>query len=111
MQLFFRRTVFILLFISPLYCFSQDDGGYRTPPKDITDLVLARPTPGVLIDSKGQWMILTERSDFPTVEDLAQPELRIAGLRINPRNFGPSRGAYSMGFQLKHIPSKKNPFD
>jgi dipeptidyl aminopeptidase/acylaminoacyl peptidase len=107
MHLPFRKTVVILFFISPLFCFSQDDGSYQTPPKDITDLVLARPTPGVLIDSKGQWMILMDRSDFPTVEDLAQPELRIAGLRINPRNFGPSRGAYSMGFQLKHIPSKK----
>ena len=34
-------------------------------------------------DSKGQYMVCTERSSMPSVEDLAQPELRIAGLRIS----------------------------
>ncbi|HYE54270.1 MAG TPA: prolyl oligopeptidase family serine peptidase, partial [Chitinophagaceae bacterium] len=86
---------------------AQDDVTYKTPPKDIVDLVLSKPTPGVNIDAKGEWMILTERSDFPTIEDMAQPELRIAGLRINPRNFGPSRAGYFVSLQLKHIPSKK----
>lgn len=96
----------LFLFIA-LATHAQDDAAYKTPPKDISDLVLSKPTPSVNIDQRGQWMILSERSDFPTIEDLAQPELRIAGLRINPRNFGPSRAAYAMGLQLKHIPSKK----
>ena len=86
---------------------AQDDVTYKTPPKEIMDLVLAKPTPGVNVNSKGEWMILTERSDFPTIEDMAQPELRIAGLRINPRNFGPSRTAYAVNIQIQHIPTKK----
>lgn len=60
------------------------------PPKAIYDLVMAKPTPGVSFDSKGQYMLVLERSSMPSVEDLAQPELRIAGLRINPNNFGPA---------------------
>jgi len=102
-----RRLIFISFLFISIFSYSQDDVTYKTPPKEIMDLVLAKPTPGVNIDSKGEWMILTERSDFPTIEDMAQPELRIAGQRINPRNFGPSRTAYSVNIQLQHIPTKK----
>ncbi|MDQ6722742.1 MAG: S9 family peptidase, partial [Thermoproteota archaeon] len=85
--------------------FAQDAIEYKTPPKEIYDLVTAKPTPTVSIDSKGNWMLISERSSMPTVEDLAQPELRIAGLRINPNNFGPSRLAYIINFTLKNIKS------
>ena len=100
------QAVLLFLFIQ-VNLFAQDDFTYRTPPKDILDLVMAKPTPGVSIDSKGEWMILLERSTFPSIEELAQPELRIAGLRINPKNFGPSRSAYSVNFTLKNIKTKE----
>ena len=102
-----RRLLFISFLFISTFTFSQDDVTYKTPPKEILDLVLAKPTPSVNVDSKGEWMILTERSDFPTIEDMAQPELRIAGMRLNPRNFGPSRAGYSVNIQLQHIPTKK----
>lgn len=86
---------------------AQDDNTYKTPPKEIEELVLAKPTPGVDIDRKANWMILLERSSFPGVEELAQPELRIAGLRIDPNNFGPSRGSHITGLQLKNIQTKE----
>ncbi len=102
-----RRTIVVaFLFITGIAA-AQDDVTYKTPPKEIMDLVLGKPTPSVNIDQKGEWMILTERSDFPTIEDMAQPELRIAGLRINPKNFGPSRAGYAISIQLKNIPAKK----
>ena len=103
-----RKILLILQILFIQVCvFAQDDFTYRTPPKDILDLVMAKPTPGVSIDSKGEWMILLERSTFPSIEELAQPELRIAGLRINPKNFGPSRSAYSVNFTLKNIKTKE----
>jgi dipeptidyl aminopeptidase/acylaminoacyl peptidase len=86
---------------------AQDGLQYQTPPKDIADLVLARPTPSVSIDGKAEWMILLERSDFPTIEELAQAELRIGGLRINPTNFSPSRTGSSEAIQLKNIKTNK----
>jgi dipeptidyl aminopeptidase/acylaminoacyl peptidase len=104
---YMRRTIVIFFLFIGFLANAQDDVTYKTPPKEILDLVLSKPTPGVNIDRKGEWMILTERSDFPTIEDMAQPELRIAGLRINPRNFGPSRTGYAVSLQLKHIPTKK----
>jgi len=36
-------------------------------------------------------MVLLHRHSLPTIEELAEPEERLAGIRINPRNNGPSR--------------------
>ncbi|MEX0635263.1 MAG: hypothetical protein WD135_00735, partial [Ferruginibacter sp.] len=70
---------------------AQDDVGYKTPPNNISDMLLAKPTPGVSIDEKGEWMLFLQSSSYPSVEELAKPELKIAGLRINPENYSPSR--------------------
>jgi dipeptidyl aminopeptidase/acylaminoacyl peptidase len=72
------------------------------------DLLTARPTPTVSIDSKAEWMLLSERNALPSVEELARPEMRIAGMRINPNNFAPSRQVISFsGLSLKNIKTGK----
>jgi len=73
---------------------AQDDLIYQVPPKAIEDLVNAPQTPAVSINATGDWMILLERPGYPSIGELAQPELKLAGIRINPRTNGPSR-AYS----------------
>lgn len=98
--------VFIFLIFS-LNSFSQDAIGYQTPPQVIADLLLAKPTPGVSIDDKAHWMLLMERNSYPTVEELGQPEARVAGLRINPLNFSLSRQTYINNFILKNIKENK----
>ncbi|SJZ48667.1 prolyl oligopeptidase family serine peptidase [Sediminibacterium ginsengisoli] len=96
-----------LLFFSMLGSYAQDAVSYQSPPKEIADLLLARPTPGVNIDSKAEWMLLIERNSYPTVEELGQPELRIAGMRLNPNNYSPSRQTYINNFVLKNIKTNK----
>jgi dipeptidyl aminopeptidase/acylaminoacyl peptidase len=86
---------------------AQDANGYQMPPKEIADLLLAKPTPSVSVDSKGEWMLLSERNSYPTVEELGQPEIRVAGLRLNPNNFSPSRQTYINNFLLKNIKAGK----
>jgi dipeptidyl aminopeptidase/acylaminoacyl peptidase len=103
-----QRLFFILIFSTAnLISFTQDPFGYQKPPKVIGDLLLASPTPGVSIDDKANWMLLIERNSYPTVEELGQPEARIAGLRINPANFSPSRQNYINNLKLKDLPSGK----
>ncbi|HUR67406.1 MAG TPA: prolyl oligopeptidase family serine peptidase [Chitinophagaceae bacterium] len=86
---------------------AQDDVSYKMPPKDIADMLLAKTAPGVSIDDKGDWMLLTESNSYPSVEELARPELKIAGLRINPANFAPSRQNFVNNIYLKNISSGK----
>jgi len=86
---------------------AQDAFGYKRPPEVMAELLLASPTPGVSIDDKANWMLLIERNSYPTVEELGQPEARIAGLRINPANFSPSRQNYINNLKLKDLQTGK----
>jgi dipeptidyl aminopeptidase/acylaminoacyl peptidase len=70
---------------------AQEALSYQTPPKAIADLVNAAPTPLVSFSRSGDFMLVLERSGNPSIEELAQPELRIGGIRINPATNGPSR--------------------
>ncbi len=102
-----KLALLIVIIGLALNTFGQDAFTYQLPPKEIADLLLAKPTPGVSIDSKGEWMLLSERNSYPTVEELGQPEIRIAGLRLNPNNFSPSRQIYINNFVLKNIRENK----
>lgn len=101
-----RKFAFLfVLIVFSLSIFAQDDNGYKLPPKDIADMLMAKPTPNVSIDDKAEWMLFTQSSNNPLVEELARPELRIAGLRINPANFAPSRQNFISNIFLKNIAS------
>ncbi|WP_121353022.1 alpha/beta hydrolase family protein [Flavisolibacter nicotianae] len=102
-----KRLVTFLLLFSVYANLSAQTAGYQLPPKDVADLLLAKPTPAVSIDDKGEWMLLSERNPYPTVEELGQPEIRIAGLRLNPANFSPSRQVFINNFKLRNIRSGK----
>jgi dipeptidyl aminopeptidase/acylaminoacyl peptidase len=76
---------------------------YQMPPKAITDIVDAPPTPSVNFSPDNQWMLIMDRASLPPIEELSQPELRIAGIRVNPRTNGPSRSGYLTRLVLKNI--------
>jgi dipeptidyl aminopeptidase/acylaminoacyl peptidase len=78
---------------------------YQTPPKAIADLVNAPITPQASFSRSGEFMLLLERAGNPSIEELAQPELRIAGIRINPATNGPSRGGSVENVKLKNTRS------
>lgn len=99
-----RKQLLYLLCLSGFATFAQDNTGYQTPPKALADLVTAPPTPTVSVDSKGQWMLVSERNTATTtIAELSQPELRIAGLRINPATNGPSRAVYVNNLKLRQV--------
>lgn len=82
---------------------SAQDMKYQQPPKEIADLVAAKLTPTVSINDNGTWMLVMERDAFVPIEDLAAPELGLAGMQINPANFGPSRERYVVNIKLKNL--------
>jgi dipeptidyl aminopeptidase/acylaminoacyl peptidase len=108
----FICTFFLLLIVTgitaqPAPAQQGDDGSYKTPPKAIADMLLAKASPNVSLDDKGEWMLFTESSSYPAVEELARPELKIAGLRINPANYAPSRQNFVNNLYFKKIADNK----
>ena len=76
---------------------------YRLPPLDIADIVDAEPTPTVSVGPQKQWMVLMSRNGLPSIAELSEKELRIAGMRINPANNAASRRAYYKGLTLENL--------
>ncbi len=68
--------------------YTQDHLTYQTPPQSIVDLVDAPTTPTVSFTRNRDKMLLLERPDYPTIVDISQPILGLAGLRLNPANNG-----------------------
>lgn len=85
----------------------QENAGYQKPPKVMADLVNADPTPAARLSPKGEWMLLLNRPNLPSIEEVAQEELRLAGLRINPATNGSSRAYYYNGIKIKSLVDNK----
>ena len=95
--------------IFTLIIFTAAWGGddYKMPPKAIADLVDAPGTPGVSVSPNKKHILILERSSLPSIEELSQPELRLAGLRINPATNGRSRTRYYTGMIIQDMDSGK----
>ena len=77
---------------------------YQTPAPELAQLVDAPVTPGAIVSPDGRYLLLQERPSLPTIAEVSREELRIAGLRIDPRNNGPSRSRGYTGLTLKELP-------
>ena len=99
-------SIFTFSFIA-LQSIAQDASRYQLPPKQIADLLLAPPTPSISVDGKAKYMLIIERPSYPLVEELGQTEFKIAGLRLNPKNFSPTRQLYIKGLTIKEVVSGK----
>ncbi len=102
-----RSVLILAMTTSFLLTHSQEDLGYQTPSKAIADLIDAPPTPGVSVSPNYEWMLFLDRPSLPSIEEVAQEELRIAGIRINPKTNGSSRASYSIGMSLKSFSNGK----
>ncbi|MBA3885970.1 MAG: S9 family peptidase, partial [Acidobacteria bacterium] len=80
--------VAVLAATAGLFAQSTASTGYLTPPKAIVDILDAEPLPMVSIGPARETIALLSRRSMPSIDELAQPMLRIAGLRINPANNG-----------------------
>lgn len=103
----FLSLVLLVLVLAPLDALAQDETGYQMPPQILADIIDAPQTPWVSISPDNQWMMFLERPGLPSIEEVAQPELRLAGLRINPRTNGPSRQGNAVGLVFHNIDDGK----
>ena len=104
-QLRVLGSICLLLLSTANILLGQDNLPYQTPPKAIADLIDAEPTPGASLSPSGEWMLLLSRPSLPSIEEVAQEEMRLAGIRINPRTNSSSRSSYYNGMKIKSLKS------
>src|SRR5688572_23323374 len=82
-------------------------GGYLMPPSPIPQILDAAPTPSVSVAPGRRTLALLGRANLPPVADLAEPDLKLAGYRINPTTTGPAniRLAFLNGITFQDLAS------
>lgn len=86
-----------------LTAMSNAQSTYKNAPDQIQRALEAPPLPGVSLDPTRRTMLLIDRVLLPPVSDLAQPMLRLAGGRYNPRTNGDFGPRVFTGYTLKSI--------
>src|SRR5215210_1330762 len=84
-----RRAVLIMMIflVAALAAQAQTVTEYKQPP-DIVRMLDAPTFPVTQTSPDGRWLLLMERPAMPTIADMSQPMLRLAGTRISPRTGG-----------------------
>ena len=82
---------------------AQETVDYQMPPQAIADIADAAPTPGIVVDPTKTWLLVLERQSLSSIGELAQPELRLAGLRIQPATNARSRRRVAAHVELVAI--------
>ncbi len=80
---------------------------YKAPPKAVTDVLNAPAIPATSVSPARDRIALLEPLRYPPISELAQPMLRLAGVRVNPNTNGQHRQAYSVSLRLKNIADGK----
>jgi dipeptidyl aminopeptidase/acylaminoacyl peptidase len=97
-----RLALLFLLAVAPAFA-AATDPAYRTPSPALAALVDAPAAPGVSVSPDRKTLLLLERTESPSIAELSQPELRLAGIRFDPAVNAPSRGFTYTGLLLKPI--------
>ncbi|CAA7388979.1 unnamed protein product [Spirodela intermedia] len=82
---------------------SPSAGGYRVPPKEIRDIVDAPPLPALSFSPQRDKILFLKRRAMPPLSDLARPEEKLAGLRIDGSCHTRSRMSFYTGIIIHSL--------
>lgn len=103
-----KSIYYTVLCLFILNAYGQDNLSYQKPPKEILDLVDVSRAPSVLLDDDKETMVLLYRDNYKSIEELSKEELRLGGLRIDPKTNIGSRVTYYNNVKLKQLRKKNN---
>ncbi|WP_194852345.1 S9 family peptidase [Nonlabens antarcticus] len=87
--------------------YSQENLTYQQPSEEIMKLVDYDRPPTALIDNEANNMVLLYRDTYKSIEDLSEEELRLGGLRINPKTNIGSRTTFYDKIAVQKVGSKE----
>ncbi len=78
--------VFFFMFVFASGLILQGQEPYKKPPQEVIDILKAPPPPQISVSPDGDMVLLYTYETMPSIAYLAQPLLRLAGIRITPLN-------------------------
>ncbi|MDQ1772171.1 prolyl oligopeptidase family serine peptidase [Labilibaculum sp. A4] len=98
-----KRFIYLALLLGFSSANAQENITYQKPSSEILDLVDVKAAPSVLIDESKDFMVLRYRDSYKTIAELSEVELRLGGLRINPKTNIGSRTNYYNDLKLINL--------
>jgi dipeptidyl aminopeptidase/acylaminoacyl peptidase len=89
------RLGLLAALVTALPASAQDVARYQQPPAPIAQILDTAPVPLAWVNPAQTTIALLGRANLPPIAELAEPDLRLAGYRINPRNNGPANSRIS----------------
>ncbi|XP_021770075.1 probable glutamyl endopeptidase, chloroplastic [Chenopodium quinoa] len=81
------------------------NGGYQLPPSEIRDIVDAPPLPALSVSPHRDKILFLKRRSLPPLIDLAKPEEKLAGIRIDGKSNTRSRMSFYTGIGIHQLTS------
>lgn len=76
---------------------------WQNPPEPIVSMLDADRLPAVSISPDNQWLVEFERRPLPPIAELAEPQVAIAGIKLNPDTWGPAQAASYKGITVRPL--------
>lgn len=78
-----KITFFYLVLIATVFAQSIP---YKSPPQAVIDVIDAPRPPVEFPSPDHQWLLIAQDNDIRSIEELARPFIKFAGLRVDPRS-------------------------
>jgi dipeptidyl aminopeptidase/acylaminoacyl peptidase len=79
--------------------------GFRVPPDPISRILGAPPTPALSLSPDRRLLAFFGRPGLPPLEELAEPEVGLAGIRLNPENRSRTRETHYRSLEILELGS------
>ncbi|MFK8039248.1 MAG: prolyl oligopeptidase family serine peptidase [Crocinitomicaceae bacterium] len=101
-----KTILYLILVLITTNINAQERITYQKPPQEILDLVDVPRAPSIFLDDSKTHMIMLFRDAYKSIEELSQEELRLGGLRINPKTNIGSRVTYFNNIKINYLNNK-----
>ncbi|MCG2585034.1 prolyl oligopeptidase family serine peptidase [Massilia sp. TS11] len=101
------RLSLLALSVSVVLVAAPVHAQYKLPPAPLQALVDAPRAPSLHLSPQRDAAFLVQTPELPSIADVAAPELKLAGARINPRTAAASRFSFGSNLSLLDLASQK----
>lgn len=101
--MFNKITLFVSLITLSMSMYAQENITYQKPSQEILTLADFEMAPAISMNSAKDQAILVYRNTYKTLDDLNQEEMRLGGLRINPKTSIASTTTFYTKIKVKNL--------
>ena len=102
-----KHLFYSVLILFGVVATAQETTNYLQPPKEIVDLIDVPLAPAIRLANKSESVLFYYRDQYQSIEHLSQPEMRLGGLRINPKTNIGSRTRFYNNLELGSLKNDK----